>query len=71
MQTLLKGTGGFQDGPLPDASVRSPNAIAVGRSRDGGELLFVGDRLNRAIRRIDVRAGRISTHFVGDGGLTA
>ena len=67
------GTAGFSGdgGPATRAQLNEPYGIVVG---PGGEL-FVADRLNRRIRRIDARHGTITTVagngskvFGGDGG---
>ncbi len=67
------GTAGFSGdgGPATRAQLNEPYGIAVG---PGGEL-FVADRLNRRVRRVDPRHGTITTVagtgakvFSGDGG---
>lgn len=71
----VAGTGekGFSgDGGLAkDATFRGPKGIAV----DPEEALFIADTENHAIRRVDLRSGRIATivgtgqaGFNGDGG---
>jgi sugar lactone lactonase YvrE len=67
------GTAGFSGdgGPATRAQLDEPYGIVVG---PGGEL-FVADRLNRRVRRVDPRQGTITTVagngskvFGGDGG---
>jgi sugar lactone lactonase YvrE len=67
------GTAGFSGdgGPARQAQLNEPYGIVIG---PGGEL-FVADRLNRRVRRVDPRNGTITTVagngskvFGGDGG---
>jgi DNA-binding beta-propeller fold protein YncE len=61
-------------GPATAARLREPYAVLVDRAGD----LFVVDRLNAAIRRVDARTGAIETYagngepgYSGDGGPAA
>lgn len=51
------GTPGFVDGPLAQARFRHPEGVAV--ASDG--VIYVADTGNRAIRKIDLVAGTVST----------
>jgi DNA-binding beta-propeller fold protein YncE len=68
-----KGYSG-DDGPATKASLNEPYGIVVARAGD----IFVADRLNRRVRRIDAVSGIITTlagageaAFGGDGGPAA
>jgi sugar lactone lactonase YvrE len=52
------GTPGMADGALTEARFNQPQALALDAT---GDLLFVADTQNRAIRRIDLHAGKVST----------
>ncbi len=52
------GEKGHVDGPLRSARFDSPAGIAVDA---GARVLYVGDMLNRAIRKVDLSAGVVST----------
>jgi sugar lactone lactonase YvrE len=58
------GTGGFggDGGPAIQARLNEPYGLVVG---PGGDL-FIADRLNRRVRRVDGRTGAIGT-VAGDG----
>lgn len=71
----VAGTGkvGMQDGPAAEATFNGPKGIAVGAHDD----LYVMDTENQAVRKIDAKAGTVSTiagggpktkGFGGDGG---
>jgi DNA-binding beta-propeller fold protein YncE len=73
--TTIAGNGaaGFSGdgGPAVKAQLNEPYGIVVGTNED----LFVADRLNRRVRRVDLRSGTITTVagngakiFGGDGG---
>ena len=53
---------GYQDGALADARFRGPHGLAF----DEAGNLYVADRLNNMIRRIDRASGQVST-VLGDG----
>ncbi len=55
---LVIGSGeeGFEDGPLATSAFNHPQGMAV-----DGETLYVADTENHAIRRVDLRAGRVET----------
>ena len=58
------GTAGFSGdgGPAPDAQLQNPCAVAVGADGD----VFIGDRWNCRVRRVDSRTHVIST-VAGNG----
>jgi len=71
----VAGTGakGFHDGPAAEATFNGPKGIVAGPHDD----IFVVDTENQVIRRIDVKAGEVSTvagvgpngrGYGGDGG---
>ena len=57
------GEPGFRDGAADEARFREPQGIAVLR-----DALYVADRGNHAIRRVDLAAGRVET-VAGTGRL--
>lgn len=57
VSTLSGGALGFGDGNLETAQFRNPSGIAI--DKDGN--LYVADRLNHRIRKIDLAAGKVST----------
>jgi len=61
VRTLGSGLEGFSDGPADTASFRSPQGMA---ERDGA--LYVADTGNHAVRRVDLRTGRVET-IAGNG----
>jgi DNA-binding beta-propeller fold protein YncE len=70
------GEGGYagDGGPAVQASLNEPYGIAI----DRGGNIFIADRLNRRVRRIDAANGRITTlagtgeaAYSGDGGPAA
>ena len=61
VRTLGSGLEGFSDGPADTASFRSPQGMA---ERDGA--LYVADTGNHAVRRVDLRSGRVET-IAGNG----
>jgi hypothetical protein len=70
------GTAGFggDGGPATSANLNGPNGVAL----DGAGNLFIADRLNHRIRRVDAAAQAITTvagngaaGFGGDGGPAA
>jgi hypothetical protein len=76
--TTLAGTGeggyGGDDGPAVRASLNEPYGIAI----DRGGNIFIADRLNRRVRRVDSASGVITTlagtgeaAYSGDGGPAA
>ena len=58
------GTAGFSGdgGPAPDAQLQNPGAVAVGADGD----VFIGDRWNCRVRKVDPRTHVIST-VAGNG----
>lgn len=73
--TTVAGNGrkGFagDGGPATEAELDEPYGLAIDREGD----LYVADRLNFRIRRVEARTGRIETvagdgtpHYAGDGG---
>lgn len=60
-QVVGTGRPGHQDGPLADAQFNDPQGMAI-----EGDVLYVADRKNHRLRRIDLAAGSVST-IAGDG----
>jgi sugar lactone lactonase YvrE/thiol-disulfide isomerase/thioredoxin len=56
VRAVGSGLEGFSDGPADVASFRSPQGLA---ERDGA--LYVADTGNHAVRRVDLRTGRVET----------
>jgi len=54
----VRGTAGGLGGPALDARLRFPDAVAV---TPGGEALFVADTGNHAVRRVDLKIGRVAS----------
>jgi len=65
VQTVGAGTPGFRDGPFESAQFFDPQGIA---SDGKNGLLYIADTKNHRIRRIDLRARRVST-IAGSGRL--
>lgn len=59
------GTAGFADGPAEAARFEEPRGLAL-----LGGALFVADRANHAVRRLDLAAGEVAT-VAGNGSLAA
>jgi hypothetical protein len=57
------GEAGFEDGPASEARFREPQGMAL-----VGDSLFVADRANHAVRRVDLATGRVET-VAGTGTL--
>jgi sugar lactone lactonase YvrE len=57
VSTLTGGAAGFADGNLATAQFRNPSGIAIDKKGN----LYVADRLNHRIRKIDLAAGKVST----------
>lgn len=57
VSTVAGGAAGFSDGSAATALFRNPSGIAV----DADGNLYVADRLNHRIRKIDMVAGTVST----------
>lgn len=57
VSTLAGGAAGFSDGDVATALFRNPSGVAV----DGQGNVYVADRLNHRIRKIDVASGQVST----------
>ena len=55
-QVVGDGTPGLQDGALASARFRTPQGMAL-----EGDLLYVADTENHAVRRVDLAAGRVET----------
>ena len=64
--TTIAGTGvaGFLDGPGASAQFNFPRGVAV----DGAGNVFVADRANNRIRRVDP-SGNVTTVAVNAGGF--
>lgn len=60
--TVAGDAAGFSDGATATALFRNPSGIAV----DGAGNVYVADRLNHRVRKIDVTSGEVST--VGGAG---
>jgi sugar lactone lactonase YvrE len=67
-ETLVGAAGeaGLRDGALGTARLRAPAGLAL-----SGRYLYVADRGNRVIRRVDLMAGEVSTLAGGPGELGA
>ncbi len=57
------GMSGTTDGPLASARFTSPSGLAL----DGAGALYVADRDDRSIRKIDLAAGTVSTLALAQG----
>ncbi|MBT1695413.1 IPT/TIG domain-containing protein [Fulvivirgaceae bacterium PWU4] len=57
VSTLAGGTAGFKDGDLATALFRNPSGLTVGP--DGN--VYIADRLNHRIRKIDITSGQVTT----------
>ena len=57
VSTLAGGAAGFIDGDVATALFRNPSGVAV----DGAGNVYVADRLNHRIRKIDITSGQVST----------
>jgi streptogramin lyase len=57
VSTLAGGAAGFSDGPTASALFRNPSGIAL----DNAGNIYVADRLNHRIRKIDVTSGQVTT----------
>ena len=55
-QVIGTGEEGLVDGPLAQAAFDHPQGMAI-----DGDVLYVADTENHAIRRIDLQAGRVET----------
>jgi hypothetical protein len=61
--------GGWVDGPLALARFNRPSALAFGKTAAGADVLYVADRDNAVLRRIDLAAGVVST-FAGSATMS-
>ena len=59
-QVIGSGEVGFQDGDFQAARFDHPQGMALAHS-DQGDVLYVADTENHAIRRVDLSAGRVDT----------
>lgn len=57
VSTVAGGAAGFSDGDVATALFRNPSGITV----DADGNVFVADRLNHRIRKIDMASGKVST----------
>ncbi len=62
LHVVGSGEEGFMDGPLDTASFRRPQGIA-----GKGDVLYVADTENHAIRKVDLKQGQVTT--VGGTGI--
>ncbi|QDH81644.1 gluconolactonase [Echinicola soli] len=62
VSTVTGSEQGNQNGNLQDATFRYPSGLDI----DGKGNIFVADRINHLIRKIDLNAGQVST-VAGDG----
>ncbi len=62
--TIGAGVRGFKDGSLAEAQFFNPQGIAV-----DGDILYVADTDNHAIRKVDLKAGTVTT-IIGTGKQT-
>lgn len=57
VSTVAGGAAGFADGDVATALFRNPSGLTV----DGAGNVYVADRLNHRIRKIDIASGQVST----------
>jgi sugar lactone lactonase YvrE len=55
-QVIGSGMAGLDDGPLASATFNQPQGMAL-----AGEMLYVADTENHALRRVDLALGRVET----------
>jgi DNA-binding beta-propeller fold protein YncE len=66
VRQIGSGQRGAADGRLAEAQFDHPQGMALGRSADGGELLYVADSENHTIRAVDLPSRQVTT-LVGTG----
>ncbi len=61
LQMIGSGKNGLKDGTLQSAEFRGPQGMAL-----AGDILYVADTENHAVRKVDLKAGQVTT-LAGNG----
>ena len=61
VRQIGSGRRGAADGRVVEAEFDHPQGMALGRTADGGELLYVADSENHTVRVVDLSSGEVIT----------